>query len=75
MHRQQFAALVVNHRPPFALYLAHPFLHRRRFELLLDHLAQEDQFAAAGTEDFLLAAQSQRLRVLRLVAKSRTGWK
>ena len=69
MHRQQFAALVVNHRLPFALHLAHLLLRRRRVELLLDHIAQEDRFAAIRTEHLPLAAGSQRLGDLRLVGK------
>jgi hypothetical protein len=70
MHRQQFTALAVNHRLPFALHLAHLLLHRRRFELLLNHIGQEDRLAAIGTEHFPLATRSQRLGDLRLVAKS-----
>ncbi|MBI4659483.1 MAG: hypothetical protein HY735_11640 [Verrucomicrobia bacterium] len=54
--------LVVNHRLPFALHLAHLLLHRRRIELLLDHIAQQDRFAAIRTEHLPLAAGSQRFR-------------
>jgi hypothetical protein len=36
MHRQQFAAFVINHRLPFVLHLAHLLLRRWRIETYLE---------------------------------------
>ena len=69
-HQDQLAALVVEHHLRFALHLAHLLFYRRRFELLLDHIAQQDQFAAIRTKDLPLAAGTQRLVDLPLIAES-----
>jgi hypothetical protein len=54
MHRQRFAASVVNHRPPFALHLAHVQQSWKMREKLRSLITLAAMPKAKASRDFLL---------------------